>query len=337
MWVFKILYYIEKDLLAVSVWICHFHKLLVLENPKFDRVRVLKMSANILVVDDSVTFVEVLKNILASEGHQIFTCCDSREVFNILAENMIDVILLDVIMPHIGGFDILHMLQEHEEWRNIPVLIVTGLANPENVKKGLDMGAMDYIKKPCEKIEIIARVHSALRLKEKHDLLLQYATTDGLTQVNNRAQIDRALRTMLGKRAEFEKGVSFIMIDCDFFKRINDTYGHAAGDVVLVGVAAAIRKTVKNIDVVGRFGGEEFCVILPNTYGQDACLAAERIRKNVEKLVFCFNGQEDHITVSLGISYASSNSVLTQQMLINQADEAMYRAKNTGRNRIALY
>ncbi len=294
------------------------------------------MVANILVVGDSPTYIKLMQSILESVGHTVTTCLDGRETLTILSKASYDVILLDVILKNISGFEILKDLQDHEDYKDIPVILLTGLGDPDYVKRGLDMGALDCIKKPCEKTEIIARVNAARRVKEKHDLLLEYAITDVLTQVRNRAYIDRKLKNLTANKHEYPKGIGFIMADCDFFKNINDTYGHQAGDIVLKGVAQAISRTVKNIDTVGRFGGEEFCIILPNTHLDETILAADRIRKNVERTYFNFDDNDVNITISLGVTHTVSDDQLTPSDLIALADVALYQAKDNGRNRVEV-
>lgn len=292
------------------------------------------MPANILIVDDSAVQVRVLTEILNQDNHSIFTSFDGSGVLELMIDNRIDVVLLDVVLPGMDGFELLQMIQGCEQTKMVPVIMVTSMTNPLSVKKALEMGAMDYIKKPVEPIEVIARVHSALRLKHQQDMLQEYANQDGLTKIWNKAYVNEALKTMMNKGLELKTGVAFGMFDCDLFKRVNDSYGHVAGDAVLFAVAGIIKKSVKRSDIVGRYGGEEFCVILPNATLEASFIVCERIRYGVEKMAVPFNGEEIKITISGGIAAADAEPGKNYIELIEEADMALYKAKQAGRNRI---
>lgn len=292
------------------------------------------ISANILLVEDSLTQVKMIQTTLEAINHKVIVSHDGSDVFNILAGNKIDIILLDIILPAANGFELLKILLEDEVANEIPVIMLTGLTGGINVKKALDMGALDYIKKPVEPIELIARINSALRLKSKQDLLKEHAQRDNLTGLYNRAYFDRELPKLLENISSYKKGIAIAMIDCDFFKKINDTYGHMPGDIVLSTIAATIHKSVRSKDFVCRYGGEEFCIMLPDTSLEEGLAFCEAARENVEKTKFIFNEQEVSITISIGLTHSSVSRTADFHTLVHESDRALYLAKGNGRNRV---
>lgn len=293
--------------------------------------------ANILVIDDSIVSCDYFKRILESEQHSVYVTHNAKGFMELIEKHNIDIILLDVIMPDVDGFEVLRQLQEAETTRDIPVIMITGLSAPEAVKKALDMGALDFIRKPCEPIELIARVNSAIRLKAKQDLFKDDALRDVLTGQFNRRYFNKTIDILLKNKPEQPNGLSLIIMDCDYFKSINDEFGHAAGDEVLTAVGNAVSRSVNITDTVCRFGGEEFCVLLPNTTMVQAYMAAERIRDNVRRISFVFAGKKLSITISCGVSHSSIDDRKTDKALLSEADSALYRAKQSGRNQTQIY
>lgn len=295
------------------------------------------MNANILIVDDSPVMSRFLKDVLEEETHNVIISYDGKNIVELIEKHEIDIVLLDIIMPETNGYEILRLLQKTDSTRDIPVVMITNLTSALDVKKALDYGALDFVRKASEPIEVLARIHSALRLKEKQDMLKRNSQKDALTQLYNKQYFNEALEKVIRKKASYYKGVALLMIDCDLFKQVNDRYGHTSGDVVLAAIANTIYKSVKSSDVTCRFGGEEFSVITPNSTEFQAYAIAERIRNNIEKMSFDLQGETVKITISCGISHTSLDDEKTGLKLVNEADSALYMAKNNGRNQIILF
>lgn len=295
------------------------------------------MDAKILIVDDSPVMTEFLKNILEYENHTVMISGDGKNIVDLILANNVDIVLLDIILPETNGYEILKVLQTTPSTREIPIVMITSLTSAFDVKKALDLGALDFIRKTSEPIEVIARIRSALRLKRKQDMLKHNAQIDPLTQLYNKQFFNVTLEKIIKEKTNYHKGVALILLDGDFFKRINDRYGHTSGDMVLASIANAIVKSVKSTDVACRFGGEEFCVISPNATAFQAFTIAERIRKNIEKIPFLFHGDAVTVTVSCGISHTDSNDSKTGLKMVNEADIALYQAKSKGRNQTVIF
>lgn len=295
------------------------------------------MCARILIVDDSPTSVHIFKKTLENEQHDVFISYDGLNIDKIIKDNDIDIVLLDVVMPNVNGFDILQLLQSTEQTKDIPVIMITSLTSGEHVKKALDYGALDYIRKPFEPIELIARVNSALRLMSKQSQLLETSKKDALTTLYNRRFFNTSIEQLISNKNNHQNGIALSMIDCDHFKRINDTFGHTSGDEVLVSVSDVLKKSIRSSDFAYRYGGEEFCLIFPNTTFLQAYAIVERIRIFIENIPFTFDNQSVTITVSCGISHTVLRDSKSSQTLLNEADAALYEAKRNGRNRIECF
>lgn len=295
------------------------------------------MEANILIVDDSAISAQFLKNVLEQENHTVIISNDGKNIPDLIIANSIDIVLLDIIMPETNGYEILEVLQGTESTKDVPVVMITTLTSPLDVKKALDNGALDFIRKTSEPIEVFARINSALRLKQKQDQLKQSALRDPLTQLYNKQFFNMSLENLIKEKENYYKGIALLLMDFDFFKRINDNYGHTSGDVVLATVADVIVKSIKSTDIACRFGGEEFCVIFPNTTLFQAYATSERIRTNIEQIYFDFQGETVSITVSCGVSHTDRNDNKSGLKLVNESDFALYNAKGNGRNQTVLF
>lgn len=295
------------------------------------------MKSNILIVDDDKLTLHRIKTLLEDEDHIVFSSYNGKDALRIVSENDIDVILLDIILPDITGLELLCFMQGSERTKNIPIIMITGLTSSSDVKKALDAGALDYVRKPFENIELIARVHSALRLKFKQDLLNELAQKDPLTQLYNSRYFHLALTEFMKKKADYANGIALVMLDCDHFKKINEIYSHMTGDDVLVGVANVLNKSIKRTDIPCRYGGEEFCLIMPDTTLFQTYNVAERIRTDISKLAFTYEDQSFNVTVSLGVSHLPADANRSELSLLNEAGLALYSAKRNGRNRAEIY
>ena len=287
----------------------------------------------ILVVDDVPANVEILSFHLEDEGYEVIEAQSGEQALGILqsTEKEIDLILLDVMMPVMSGLDVLAQVKRNPETDNIPVILVTANADDQNVAEGLDMGAFDYIIKPYSLVVLLARVRAALREKERQDLLEKWATTDPLTELYNRRHFFDLAERELERSRRLKSELSFIMLDIDFFKQVNDQYGHLTGDNALILLSGILKDALRKVDFCCRFGGEEFVLCLPDTPSQGAWEVAERIRTQVACTPLpTQNNQEIYIQVSLGI--ASSKREHSVEVILKRADEALYQAKESGRN-----
>ena len=287
----------------------------------------------ILVVDDVPANVEILSFHLEDEGYEVIEAQSGEQALGILqsTEKEIDLILLDVMMPVMSGLDVLAQVKRNPETDNIPVILVTANADDQNVAEGLDMGAFDYIIKPYSLVVLLARVRAALREKERQDLLEKWATTDPLTELYNRRHFFDLADRELERSRRLKSELSFIMLDIDFFKQVNDKYGHLTGDNALILLSGILKDALRKVDFCCRFGGEEFVLCLPDTPSQGAWEVAERIRTQVACTPLpTQNNQEIYIQVSLGI--ASSKREHSVEVILKRADEALYQAKESGRN-----
>ncbi|MBE9503458.1 MAG: diguanylate cyclase [Proteobacteria bacterium] len=303
------------------------------------------MNASILIIDDSENQRKQIHKILLdnSIGSSFHEAADGLEGIKALMEQEVDLILCDLEMPGFDGFKFLAAKKNIEIRRDIPVIILTGNISAKNKIKGLEQGASDYVTKPFDPAELIARVNVHLKiknlqdkLKESNEKLRELANTDALTGLSNRRVMTSELKKEFQRTVRLGKNLCFLMIDIDFFKKTNDSYGHQAGDDVLKAVADTMLEQIRPYDQIARFGGEEFAVILPETDKDGAVIVAERIRAKISELLFEGEMEGHQVTISTGISVLYGDNYDSEDDLINAADQALYRAKEGGRNRVEV-
>ncbi|MEW9123897.1 MAG: diguanylate cyclase [Thermotaleaceae bacterium] len=295
------------------------------------------MNAKILVVDDNANNRRLLVDILEDEDYTVFTAENGLQVLEMSQKLKPDIILLDIMMPGLDGFGVCSSLKSEPLTKDIPIIMVTAKTDSRDIKSSLELGAFDYIKKPIDEIEVIARVQSALRFKNHENQLREMAMKDGLTGIYNRSLLMELLEKEMIKGERMENPIAFVMLDIDHFKSINDTYGHMVGDMVLKKMAVHLNEVARKSDIVGRYGGEEFSIILPNVDREDAYQICERLRKAIENLEFITEKGRFHITVSFGVYVKNKDEAITHEEMVKRADEALYRAKNNGRNRVEIF
>ena len=301
------------------------------------------MERTLLIIDDSATIRQRVSDIIAKNHlfQEVLQASDGIEGFKLLVSNPVDVILCDVEMPGIDGLKFLALLQSREDLRDKPVIMLTSHTDVATKVRGLESGASDYITKPFEPQELIARLKVHLQLKTLQDelrrsnrLLMELSQTDPLTRLCNRRSLTEMLENELSRCLRNLAPCSLIMCDIDHFKQVNDEYGHQAGDDVLVKVADLLREQLRPYDLAARYGGEEFCLVLPETNLAHATEVAERIRQEIQGFKFTGNLGTLKLTISLGVATISGNCEISEDELIRMADEALYLAKNSGRNRV---
>jgi diguanylate cyclase (GGDEF)-like protein len=269
---------------------------------------------------------------------------DGEEALACVHASPPDLILLDVMMPKIDGIEVVRRIKGDPSLPFIPIIMQTALETTEDKVEGLDAGADDYITKPINFAELEARVKSLLRIKALQEelesanaRLRHMSQTDGLTGVDNRRHIEERLTEMFEHAARLNEPLAVVMCDVDHFKSVNDTLGHQAGDAVLRQVAEVLRDSAREIDRVGRYGGEEFVVVLPGANAQDAQAFAERVRHAIAGRQFAYAGGTVRRTISLGVAGWPHPEIRHQEALVKAADEALYVAKETGRDRVVAY
>lgn len=304
------------------------------------------MSNSVLIIDDSVTVREQIIRILESFNlfSHYYEAEDGLDGFKKLRASRVDLILCDLEMPRIDGFKFLSMLKSRPDLQDIPVLILTGMNDRDRKLRGLEQGASDYIIKPFDPQELVARVKIHLKIKNLQDdlkrsngLLQELSNTDHLTGLFNRRYMMEALWKELQRCIRKGGNLSFILLDIDHFKLVNDTYGHLQGDIVLKKVALLLQKELRSYDFAARYGGEEFVAILPDSTLKESVFVAERIRMAIQGTAFSDELAELKLTASFGVASFPIEGVSTVDGFIKLADEALYRAKNSGRNRVEAH
>lgn len=301
------------------------------------------MQFSVLVVDDSDIVRREIIQILREQSlfNLYYEAKDGLEGFKLLLSTKIDLILCDVEMPRMDGFKFIGMVKAREDIKNVPILLLTGNEDRDSKIRGLEQGASDYITKPFDPGELTARVKIHLeiktlqdKLKEANELLRKISYTDQLTGLYNRHQLMETLDREFERAKRTGNTLSMIMLDIDNFKRINDRYGHQSGDSVLTDTASIFRGELRCYDTAARYGGEEFIALLPDSLADEAAKVAERIRKAIEKTPFSVDKIKLRVTASLGVAHYPSAGVDSIESLIKTADNALYRAKINGRNRV---
>jgi diguanylate cyclase (GGDEF)-like protein len=291
----------------------------------------------VLVIDDEELVHKLVDARLRPEGIEVMGELDGDAGIKRAVDESPDLILLDVGLPVLDGFEVCQRLKEHPLTRNIPIVFLTGETTMDAKVRGLDLGAVDYVTKPFDQVELRARVRAALRTKRLQDILEQQSFLDGLTGLWNRAYLDRRLESELSIALRYGRPLSLVMGDIDRFKRINDSYGHLFGDVILQGVACALRECARRSDIVARWGGEEFAVLLTETGLRAGANVAERLRTSIENLRFEANGELIEVTASFGLACTEHLSGhLDHTAMIGAADRALFASKDAGRNCVHL-
>jgi two-component system, cell cycle response regulator len=298
----------------------------------------------VLIVDDHPDNVEVLQVRLKALGYRTACASDGETALNMVAKSPPDLILLDVMMPRMDGNEVARRIKADKSLPYIPIIMQTALDSTQSKVVGLDSGADDYVTKPINYAELQARMAAALRIKTLQDQvaaknvqLAEMAITDALTGLFNRRHLDERLDEMFEHSLRLHEPLSVVMFDIDHFKRVNDTFGHQVGDVVLAQFAQLLKHAARDIDRIGRYGGEEFMVLLPGTVLDAGVTFARRARQEVETHQFEYEGGALKCTISAGVAAFPHPKVQTRQQLVKSADDALYVAKTTGRNRVIRF
>ena len=301
------------------------------------------MSACVLVIDDSPAIREQVVRTLSEVGlfEQYKEAKDGLEGFRTLIDSKADLVICDVDMPRMDGFKFLQLVESRPELQGVPIIMLTGMMDFNSKIKGLEQGASDYLTKPFDSGELVARVKVQLKikslqdeLKQANELLKRLTNIDHLTNLFNRRYLSEVLDGEFFRARRNNEYLSLIIIDIDYFKKVNDTYGHQNGDVVLGAVAMLAQRQLRAYDSAARYGGEEFVLVIPGTTLAGGVMVAERLRQAVLEHTFPPPLEDLTVTISAGVATYPSPNVDSVDSLFRQADEALYRAKQNGRNRV---
>jgi len=295
----------------------------------------------ILAVDDNKNNIFTLRCLLENEFDDIILeeAINYQEALQKVIITPPDLILLDVQMPEVDGFELANMLKSDSQTKNIPIIFLTAFfKEDEFVQRGYDLGAVDYLTKPIEEKRLYNKIHLHIQmhkqeqtLKEHNEILKKQSTTDQLTQLYNRKYFDEIIEKEMQRSTRYDTALSIIIADIDFFKKVNDTYGHIAGDHILADFARITKENIRSTDMAFRYGGEEFAILLPNTSSQEAKQLAKKLRTIVKNHIF---ENPKSITCSYGISQYKAKE--SKEVFFKKADDALYFVKNNGRDNIAI-
>jgi two-component system chemotaxis response regulator CheY len=297
----------------------------------------------ILLADDDSITRRLLTRTLQRAGHQIESAVDGRAAWARLQEEYFQVLIVDWVMPHLDGPSLIRKVRDHSFPGYVYTILLTSRQTQDDRLDGLEAGADDYLIKPVDIRELQARLMVAKRildleaqLREVNSRLTYQASHDRLTELFNRPAIMEYAETQLARAQRHGHPLSLALFDLDHFKAINDSHGHLVGDAALCHVATSIASQVRPYDWVGRWGGEEFLVVLPDAGTDEALLVAERIRAGVAAAPMALaTGEQVKLTISAGVACASGRGTITLDILFHEADAALYAAKAAGRNRVA--
>jgi len=321
-----------------------FHREPMGTEPAANKVR-------ILIVDDDAESLELIWQWLALQGHDLMIARSGKEALDKIQGSPPDLILLDLKIPPPDGLEVARALKQDAATRTIPLIVMTVRRDVQSRVECLRVGVDDFVTKPFHWDELDATIASALekrrlytaleeanqQLQEANSQLVKLSVTDDRTRLYNDRFLRQRLSEEFKRSLRYGTALSVILLDLDHFKRVNDRYGHDCGDAVLKQFGEILVENAREIDIVGRYGGEEFLMVLPNTDGIKAAIVGERVRKATEDHLFQFQEQVLRVTTSAGISSIPTNrDVREEEQFLRAADEALYRAKESGRNKVIV-
>lgn len=304
-----------------------------------EAMKTVSMKPTILIVDDMAANIAILSDLL-QDDYKIKIAKSGQKALEIAkGSEKPDLILLDIEMPEMNGYEVCKELKNNTLTNNIPVIFVTARNDVKDEEYGLNLGAVDYISKPFHPTIVKIRVKNHITLKLKSDWLEELSMVDGLTHVPNRRYFDEEYQKKCKEMIRDHKTAALLMIDVDYFKRYNDHYGHGKGDECLIKIATALKSTLKRpSDIIARYGGEEFVVLLQSIDHEGAQKVAESLIEAVSALGIRheYSSVASHVTISAGMAFKEAEEALCKEELLKMADDALYRAKESGRNKIAI-
>ncbi len=291
-------------------------------------------TCDILIIEDNATSLAILRGILERAGYTCIVAVDGCEGWNQIIERQPRVVVCDWNLPGMDGLEICRKLRETPEVADTFFVMITGRDNEADRVHSLEQGADDYFTKPIDRSTLLARVRVGMRISGSKEELRRAAITDGMTGLFNHDYLNDVIEKELKRSRRYGHRLSLIMLDLDFFKAVNDTYGHLAGNDTLIEASRILREAMRDFDTVGRYGGEEFLIIAPETSLDDAVAIAERIRLGIADTLHVEALRGHVVTASLGVASAEDIRVRSAAGLVDLADRALYKAKHSGRNRV---
>ena len=298
----------------------------------------------VLIVEDNALSRQILEGSLAKAGYSVASANNGREALEMLDQQYYPIVITDLLMPEMDGLEFCRSIRARELPGYVFVMMITSMDSPDDIVAGLQAGADEYVPKPVNRSELIARLNTGKRvlglersLKQAYEEIRVLAITDPLTRVYNRGHFSTRLPDELARAFRYQRALSIALCDIDHFKRVNDTYGHQAGDVVLREFARILSDTTRpKIDWVARYGGEEFVIVLPETGLEGATRMAERVRRRIASASISAGTEQLRITASFGVSGFDSppEGGVSPETLIGRADALLYQAQEGGRNRV---
>jgi two-component system, cell cycle response regulator len=305
----------------------------------------LKNDFPILIAEDNAVSRKLMEMTLRQAGYEVVSAANGREAFKVFKERFFPIILTDWGMPEMDGLELCRAIRENPTDGYVFIFLITGRDSKKDIIVGLEAGADDYLTKPFDRSELIARLKTALRileleksLKDAYEKIRILSITDKLTDCYNRTYMDEYLSKEIIRTTRYRRPISLVMTDIDHFKRINDSYGHQAGDLILKNFVTWIKESIrKDVDWIARYGGEEFLIVMPETDFESAMSSAERLRKSVSESITSYEEKDIRITASFGVAGfkpSAENNTFPYESIIDKADKSLYQAKNEGRNRV---
>ena len=300
----------------------------------------------ILLAEDDPASRKVLAKTLNKAGYEVVSVENGRKAWDLVNERFFPIVLTDWMMPEMNGLELCKAIREDTSNGYVYIVILTVNDCKDDIISGLDAGADDYLTKPLNYVELIARIKTGIRilelersLKKANEEIKILSITDPMTGAYNHRHLARHLPAEIKRARRFKHALSLVLCDIDYFKKINDTFGHHIGDQVLKEFVKCIKGSIRDIDWMVRYGGEEFIIVVPETDVKGACILAERLRKVISQKVIKVNKNEIHITTSFGVTgfvADTPDEKISFEAMINQADKYLLRAKQYGRNRIEV-
>jgi diguanylate cyclase (GGDEF)-like protein len=298
----------------------------------------------ILVIDDHPANLEVLVSFLKDQDFTIRIAENGEWALQVLETFQPDVIILDVMMPGMDGFETCRRIKSNKDTASIPVIFMTALGSVKDKVSGFEAGGVDYITKPFQHVEVLARINAHIKLKKQRiqleqqaELLKVISVTDDLTGLFNRRHMNTVLEREFGRCLRYGTDLSCLLMDLDYFKKVNDTYGHGFGDIVLRYFSKNLAKFIRATDYAFRYGGEEFLILLPQTDIKGAIKIGENVRKRTENETIKSGTISAGVTLSGGISSFHQHHPATSKEMLAFSDNALYASKKAGRNRMSVY
>jgi len=291
----------------------------------------------VLVIEDHPDQRDLLAIVLKREGYQVITAANGLEALEKLETQHVQIALSDIMMPKMDGFELIKRIRANPALKSIYLILITARIQEGDRVRGLDLGADDYITKPFSFSELLARVRVGTRVVQYQQHLEYQSQIDSLTGLFNRRAFEKKIHEEFERSKRYHNPLSVLIFDLDNFKNINDTYGHHGGDAALVKISETLRDMTRQSDFSARYGGEEFVMILPETDQDNALQVASKIHDAVRSSSFGTTNRPFALTVSIGVSSSSARVYSTWREMLDDADRALYLAKNTGKDRVEIW